>query len=289
MSHARRRKRVVGEGPDGGDINAAAPDDVWALDFQAGQASEGRPIRLVNIIDERTREALVMHAARSIDADEVVARLDALVARRGRAPRFVRMDNGPELTSHALRDWCRFSAAGSVFIEPGCPWQNPFVESFHSRVKTSFSTASSSRASPKPGCSSTTGARTTTSAAPIRRLGCARRPRSPPTKPASRPLPRDARGRVAHRSARPRARLATGDPSDQAPSVAPATTTRLSQSVDRRTGSLHKRGCARAGSRRRGGAARRLPQRAARPSGPRVSRAARVAAHRIPQWGMRCA
>lgn len=97
--------------------------------------TDGRPIRLVNIIDEHTREALVMHAARSIDADEVVARLDALVARRGRAPRFVRMDNGPELTSHALRDWCRFSAAGSVFIGPGCPWQNPFVESFHSRVR----------------------------------------------------------------------------------------------------------------------------------------------------------
>jgi hypothetical protein len=59
----------------------------WALDFQADQTSNGRPIRLVNIIDEHTREALVMHAARSIDADEVVARLDALWpgadARRG--------------------------------------------------------------------------------------------------------------------------------------------------------------------------------------------------------------
>jgi putative transposase len=135
VPRARRRKRSVGEGPDGRDINAAAPDEVWALDFQADQTSDGRSIRLVNVIDEYTREALVMHAARSFDADEVVARLDALMARRGRAPRFVRMDNGPELTSHALRDWCRFSAAGSVFIEPGCPWQNPFVESFHSRVR----------------------------------------------------------------------------------------------------------------------------------------------------------
>ena len=135
VPRACRRKRSVGEGPDGRDINAAAPDEVWALDFQADQTSDGRSIRLVNVIDEYTREALVMHAARSIDADEVVARLDALMARRGRAPRFVRMDNGPELTSHALRDWCRFSAAGSVFIEPGCPWQNPFVESFHSRVR----------------------------------------------------------------------------------------------------------------------------------------------------------
>jgi putative transposase len=135
VPQTRRRKRPVGDGPDGRDINAAAPDEVWALDFQADQTSDGRPIRLVNVIDEHTREALVMHAARSIDADEVVAQLDALVARRGRAPRFVRIDNGPELTSHALRDWCRFSHAGSVFIEPGCPWQNPFVESFHARVR----------------------------------------------------------------------------------------------------------------------------------------------------------
>ena len=135
VPQARRRKRPVGEGPDGRDINAAAPDEVWALDFQADQTTDGRPIRLVNVIDEYTREALVMHAARSIDADALVAQLDALVARRGRAPRFVRIDNGPELTSHALRDWCRFSHAGSVFIEPGCPWQNPFVESFHGRVR----------------------------------------------------------------------------------------------------------------------------------------------------------
>jgi putative transposase len=135
VPRTRRRKRAVGDGPDGRLIDATAPDEVWALDFQADQTSDGRPIRLVNIIDEFTREALVMHAARSIDADALVARLDALVARRGRAPRFVRMDNGPELTSHALRDWCRFSTAGSVFIEPGCPWQNPFVESFHARVR----------------------------------------------------------------------------------------------------------------------------------------------------------
>jgi putative transposase len=45
------------------------------------------------------------------------------------------MDNGPEMTAHALGDWCEFSKAGTAFIEPGSPWQNPFVESFHSRVR----------------------------------------------------------------------------------------------------------------------------------------------------------
>jgi putative transposase len=108
---------------------------VWALDFQADQTADGRPLRLVNVLDEHTREALVMHAGRSMSADQTVAELEALIAARGRAPRFLRVDNGPELTSHALRDWCRFAGARTVFIEPGAPWQNPFVESFHARVR----------------------------------------------------------------------------------------------------------------------------------------------------------
>jgi hypothetical protein len=64
-----------------------------------------------------------------------VATLDRLVAERGTAPGFIRCDNGPELTANALRDWCRFSKAGSAYIEPGSPWQNPYVESFGSRIR----------------------------------------------------------------------------------------------------------------------------------------------------------
>ena len=81
VPQARRRKRPVGDGPDAREVSATAPDEVWALDFQADQTADGRPIRLVNIIDEHTRQALVMHAARSISADEVVSQLGALVAR----------------------------------------------------------------------------------------------------------------------------------------------------------------------------------------------------------------
>jgi putative transposase len=108
---------------------------VWAIDFQHDMTADGRALRLVNVVDEFTREALVMRVERSITADETVAELEQIVTRRGRAPRFLRCDNGPELTSHALRDWCRFSGAQTAFIEPGAPWQNPFVESFHARVR----------------------------------------------------------------------------------------------------------------------------------------------------------
>jgi Integrase core domain len=64
-----------------------------------------------------------------------VAVLDRLTRERGRAPEHIRCDNGPELTANALKDWCRFSLAGSAYIDPGSPWQNAYVESFNSRVR----------------------------------------------------------------------------------------------------------------------------------------------------------
>ena len=76
-----------------------------------------------------------MEAERSMDADRVVGVLERIVRGDYRRPEFGRCDNGPEMTSHALRDWCRFSRTGAAFIEPGSPWENPFVESFNSRVR----------------------------------------------------------------------------------------------------------------------------------------------------------
>ena len=130
-----RKRPPVGDGPDARTIIAGAEDDVWAIDFQADQSADGRPLRLINVIDEHTRQALTMRVGRSASADELIGELERLITARGRVPRFLRMDNGPELTSHSLRDWCRFNDTGTVFIEPGCPWQNPFVESFHARVR----------------------------------------------------------------------------------------------------------------------------------------------------------
>ena len=121
---------------------------MWAFDFQFDQTADGRALKLLNIVDEFTRESLVMLVERSIDADTVVAVLERLVAEHGH-PELLRCDNGPEMTAHALRDWCVLSSTGTAFIEPGSPWQNPFVESFHSRVRTSCSTSRSSPAWPR--------------------------------------------------------------------------------------------------------------------------------------------
>ena len=131
----RKRRRLGDSTVPAKRLRAERPNHVWAFDFQFDQTADGRALKLMNIVDEFTRESLVMLVARSIDADTVVATLERLCGERGVAPELLRMDNGPEMTAHALRDWCEFSKTGTVFIEPGSPWQNPFVESFHSRVR----------------------------------------------------------------------------------------------------------------------------------------------------------
>ncbi len=75
-----------------------------------------------------------MKVDRSITADRLIDVLERLVVIHG-APVHLRMDNGPELISWALRDWCRLSHTETVYIEPGSPWENPFVESFNSRSR----------------------------------------------------------------------------------------------------------------------------------------------------------
>jgi len=131
----KRKRRRLGESTVPAErLRAERPNHVWAFDFQFDQTADGRALKLLNIVDEFTRESLVMLVARSIDADMVVATLERLVAERG-APELLRMDNGPEMTAYALRDWCVLSKTGTAFIEPGSPWQNPFVESFHARVR----------------------------------------------------------------------------------------------------------------------------------------------------------
>jgi transposase InsO family protein len=127
----RKRRR-----PEGGGelLRATHPNHVWAIDFQFDETADQRRLKLLNVVDEFTREALAMRVGRSCDADAVVAVIEALVAERG-APEHLRMDNGPELVAWALRDWCRMAGTATAYIEPGSPWENPFVESFNGRTR----------------------------------------------------------------------------------------------------------------------------------------------------------
>ncbi len=130
-----RKNKVRRPGTAGGVLlRAEAPNQVWALDFQFDETADQRRLKLLNIVDEHTREALAMDVARSMGADQVVEVIERLVTERG-APLHLRMDNGPELVAWALRDWCRITGTHTAYIEPGSPWQNPWVESFNGRAR----------------------------------------------------------------------------------------------------------------------------------------------------------
>ena len=89
------------------------PQPRLGADFQTDETADGRQLRLANVVGEFTREGLAIGCERSIGADRTVAVLDRLAAKRGAFPEHIRMDNGPEPTANALRDWCRPSGAGS--------------------------------------------------------------------------------------------------------------------------------------------------------------------------------
>ncbi len=131
----RKRQRLGISTLSAARLRAERPDQVWALDFQFDTTTDGRILKLLHVVDEHTREALAIQVERRIDADRTVSVLERIVAERGRPPELVRMDNGPELTANALRDWCRLGGTGASYIEPGSPWENPFVESFGGKAR----------------------------------------------------------------------------------------------------------------------------------------------------------
>ncbi len=143
----RRRKRPrLGESTVPAErLRAERPGHVWAFDFQFDQTADGRALKLMNVVDEFTREALVMLVQRSIDADKAVSELERLVADRG-APTHLRMDNGPKMTAHALRGWCELSRTGTAYIEPGSPGRTRSLRASTPACAMSCSTSRSSRA-----------------------------------------------------------------------------------------------------------------------------------------------
>lgn len=110
----RKRKRPLrGIGLAVGAFSPIRPNVVWALDFQFDQTTDARMLKLLNVIDEFTRECLAIDVDRSINADGVVRCLDRLAAERG-VPAYVRFDHGPEFITYAVADWCRFNETDTV-------------------------------------------------------------------------------------------------------------------------------------------------------------------------------
>jgi transposase InsO family protein len=110
------------------------PNHVWSYDFVQERTHNGRAFRILNIIDEYTRESLASHISRHIRHGDVQECLTELFCLKG-VPAHLRSDNGPEFTAKMLREWLRKLNIGTLFIEPGSPWENGYVESFNGRMR----------------------------------------------------------------------------------------------------------------------------------------------------------
>ncbi len=115
-------------------LRPAGRNHVWSYDFVFVRTGDGRPLRLLTVLDEFTRECLAIDVGRRMTSDDVLGRLTQLFALRG-APAYLRSDNGPEFTARAVREWLERVGVQTLYIEPGSPWENGYIESFNGRLR----------------------------------------------------------------------------------------------------------------------------------------------------------
>lgn len=109
-------------------------DHVWAYDFVSCRTHDGLPLRMLVVVDEFTRECLSIDVERKLGSDDVLERLSWLMATRG-VPRHIRSDNGSEFTAAVVREWLGKVGVKTLYIEPGSPWENGYVESFNGKLR----------------------------------------------------------------------------------------------------------------------------------------------------------
>ena len=107
---------------------------VWAYDFLADRTHDGRPLKILTVVDEYSRECLAIVVARRLRSTDVLETLAELFVTHG-PPAYIRSDNGPEFTAELVRLWLEALAVQTLFIEPGSPWENGHVESFNGKLR----------------------------------------------------------------------------------------------------------------------------------------------------------
>jgi putative transposase len=107
---------------------------VWSYDFMADRTCDGRPFRILNVLDEYTRECLAIRVGRHLSHEDVQECLVELFLTRG-VPAHLRSDNGPEFVAKRLRQWLSKLWVKPLFIEPGSPWENGYIESFNGKMR----------------------------------------------------------------------------------------------------------------------------------------------------------
>jgi putative transposase len=138
----RKNRRKTGPKP-GTSANSCVrqparfKNDVWTCDFIHDRTADGRPLKWLTLVDEYTRECLVLHAARSMTGADVRRIVAQVVGRRG-APTRIRSDNGAEFVCEALTGWLKGKGSEPIPVAAGHPWENGYIESFHSRLRDEF-------------------------------------------------------------------------------------------------------------------------------------------------------
>jgi transposase InsO family protein len=107
---------------------------VWSYDFVAERTTNGKPLRMLTMIDEFTRESLAIKVDRKLTCYDVIEQLADLFVARG-TPDFIRSDNGSEFTAAIVRGWLERLGVKTLFIEPGSPWENGYIESFNGKFR----------------------------------------------------------------------------------------------------------------------------------------------------------
>ena len=110
------------------------PNHVWSYDFVEDRTHDGRKYRMLNVLDEFTRECLAIRVQRRLNATDVIDVLTDLFLLHG-IPAYIRSDNGPEFVALGVRQWIDAVGASTAYIEPGSPWENGYCESFNARLR----------------------------------------------------------------------------------------------------------------------------------------------------------
>jgi len=133
VSKKQRRMRRVGQSTAQRQ-RATHRGHVWSWDFVEDQTERGTRFRVLTLIDEFTRECLAVHVAWSIRAVDVITVVEAAMERLG-VPGHLRSDNGPEFIAYAIQDWLGSKGVKTIYITPGSPWENAYIESFHDKLR----------------------------------------------------------------------------------------------------------------------------------------------------------
>lgn len=133
MVRRRKRKRIAGiERQE--KVAATGPNQSWSMDFVSDGLVDGRRLRTLNIVDDFTKECMIIEVDTSLPGRRVAAVLERLAESRG-LPRSITVDNGPEFAGRALDEWAYGKGLRLNFIEPGKPQQNAYIESFNGRFR----------------------------------------------------------------------------------------------------------------------------------------------------------